>query len=62
MLRVLFPCCVRGPSQSEKQPLNALRPAKLLVDLHAKSRALRRTTVVEEVEIADDSSETVVDA
>jgi hypothetical protein len=33
-----------------------------LVDLHAKSRALRRTTVVEEVEIADDSSETVVDA
>jgi hypothetical protein len=61
MLRVLFPCCVRGQSQSEKQPLNALRPAKLLVDSYLKPKALRRTTVVEEVENAGESSETVVD-
>jgi hypothetical protein len=37
-----------------------VHPAKLLRDSFMKPRALHRTTVVEEPEIADDSCETVV--
>jgi hypothetical protein len=45
-------------SHGDRDKVNGeVHPAKLLVESYLKPKALRRTTVVEEVEIADESSE-----
>ena len=44
------------------QVSNTVHPAEVLADSYLKPKALHRTTVVEEVEMADEYTEVFVDA